>query len=154
MTFMQALLLSLLLIGPGAVAIAEEDPNYDLQDAMAFAGKQVPRDRDEYYFFEVETDGSEDLMARELESLLEKASAEQEFLAVVGPDPDLNRTVLSLAVELHGNGRLPGLVLIYLGPRSHRPEIESLIQALGATCRFLEYPARQLPGGSQSREDI
>jgi hypothetical protein len=132
---------------PAAVAAVEATPAvggpaaFDLDAAMALAGRQVPQERDSFYFFVMLEPVPEAVDVAELGAKMLAASAERDFLGVAGPDADRNRRTLLAALDARRADDLSGMILIYLGPSRDRDAIGRAAAAARVELRYVDYPA-------------
>lgn len=113
---------------------------YDRDAAILLAGKQVPDEIDSFYFFVLDTDTSVDQDGEELAATLQRAAIEQDYLGIVGPDPERNRATVLHALDASRGTDLSGVVVIYVGPGEQADELARRIGETGAELRFVEYP--------------
>jgi hypothetical protein len=112
---------------------------YDRNAAILLAGKQVPEDIDSFYFFVLDTETTIEQDGYEMGAVLQRAAMEEEYLGIVGPDPERNRATLIRALDVAG-GRLRGVVVIYVGPSTQADDVAQRIGAAGADLRYVVYP--------------
>lgn len=115
--------------------------DFDLDTAMRLAGTQVPVELDSFYFFAMIDETPEVVDVAELGRKLMQAAQEHDYLGVAGPDPERNRRTLLAALAAHQADDLKPLVLIYIGPDSHRADIGAAAQTAGFELRYVSYPA-------------
>jgi len=120
---------------------------YDRDAAILLAGKQVPDELDSYYFFVLDTDTSVEQDGEELAAVMQRAAAEQDYLGIVGPDPERNRATLLHALEATRGLDLSGVVVIYVGPGEQAEELARRFGETGAELRFVAYPQEAEPIG-------
>ncbi|HZP12138.1 MAG TPA: hypothetical protein VFB36_06930 [Nevskiaceae bacterium] len=119
---------------------------YDRDAAILLAGKQVPDEIDSFYFFVLDTETSVDEDGEELALVLQKAAIEQDYLGIVGPDPERNRATLLHALDASRGSDLSGVIVIYVGPDEQADELARRIGETGAELRFVTYPQQAVPG--------
>lgn len=117
--------------------------SFNLDTAMRLAGTQVPPDLESFYFFAMIDEVPEAVDVTELGNKLLQAAAEHDYLGVAGPDPERNRRTLLAALNAHQADDLKAMVLIYLGPDSHRGDIGTAAQKAGFEVRFVSYPVAE-----------
>ncbi len=115
--------------------------DFNLDTAMRLAGTQVPAELDSFYFFAMIDEVPEAVDVAELGGKLIQAAQEHDYLGVAGPDPERNRRTLLAALAAHQADDLKPLVLIYVGPDSHRSDIGAAARTAGFELRFVSYPA-------------
>ncbi|WP_293393152.1 hypothetical protein [Nevskia sp.] len=126
---------------PAEVAAGEPiNTTFNLDIAMRLAGTQVPEKTESFYFFPMVDEVPEAVDVHELGGKLMQAAQEHDYLGIAGPDPERNRRTLLAALAAHQADDLKTLVLIYLGPDSHRAEITAAAQKAGFEARFVTYP--------------
>jgi len=118
---------------------------YDRDAAILLAGKQVPAEIDSFYFFVLDTDTTIDQDGEEMALVLQHAAIEQDYLGVVGPDPERNRATVLHAIDASRGTDLSGVIVIYVGPVEQAEELARRIGETGAELRFVEYPQEPLP---------
>lgn len=125
-----------------AEAAAGEPVNatFNLDTAMRLAGTQVPPNLESFYFFAMIDEAPEAVDVNELGGKLMQAAQEHDYLGIAGPDPERNRRTLLAALAAHQADDLKALVLIYVGPDSHRAAVSAAAQAAGFEARFVTYP--------------
>jgi len=124
---------------------------FNLDIAMRLAGTQVPAEVESFYFFPMVDEVPEAAEVHELGVKLMQAAQEHDYLGVAGPDPDRNRRTLLAALAAHQADDLKTLVLIYLGPDSHRTDISAAAQKAGFEARFVTYPE---PGAASEKTPL
>ena len=117
---------------------------YDRDAAILLAGKQVPAEIDSFYFFVLDTKTSVAEDGAEMAAVLQRAATEQDYLGIVGPDPERNRATLIKALEAAGSS-LRGVVVIYVGPSHQADDVTERVKASGADLRFVVYPDENGP---------
>jgi hypothetical protein len=126
---------------PEVVAITDRPaPLYDLETAMVLAGKAVPANMEEYYFFALFEVPVPDDEVSLLADKLRAAANEHDFLGIAGPDAQRNRSSLLAALEINREKPLAGLTLIFVGPAELRDEVIRVVRASGAEIRYVTYP--------------
>jgi len=128
-----------------APSAALPDAAFDLDTAMRLAGSQVPPELDSFYFFAMLEPAPEAQDIAELGSKMQAAARERDYLGVAGPDSERNRRTLLAALDAHRDEDLSGMILIYVGPDSHRDTVSSAAQAAKVELRFVAYPVLQPP---------
>jgi len=118
---------------------------YDRDAAILLAGKQVPNEVDSFYFFVLDTQTSVDQDGEELALVLQKAAIEQDYLGIVGPDPERNRATVLHALDASRGSDLSGVIVIYVGPVEQAEELTRRVGETGAELRFVEYPQEAVP---------
>lgn len=78
-------------------------------------------------------------MARDLATRMAPAENNPVRLLVTGTDADKTLSVIRDAFGFHGKGALPGLEFLFLGERTHEPEVRPLVQAAGARMLFAPF---------------
>ena len=142
---------------PAVVAPAEAtagepiNSTFNLDIAMRLAGTQVPAETESFYFFPMVDEVPEAVDVHELGGKLMQAAREHDYLGIAGPDPERNRRTLLAALAAHQTDDLKTLVLIYLGPDSHRDEISAAARKAGFEARFVTYPE---PGDAPAKAPI
>ncbi|WP_295686943.1 hypothetical protein [uncultured Nevskia sp.] len=136
-----------------AEAAAGEPINttFNLDIAMRLAGTQVPAETESFYFFPMVDEVPEAVDVHELGVKLMQAAQEHDYLGIAGPDPERNRRTLLAALVAHQADDLKTLVLIYLGPDSHRADISAAGQKAGFETRFVTYPE---PGEASAKAPL
>lgn len=124
-----------------ASAVAADAGAFNLDTAMALAGREVPKERDSFYFFAMLDPAPEAADVAELGAKMRAASAERDFLGVAGPDADRNRRTLLAALDVRRADDLSGMILIYLGPSRDREAIGRAAAAARVELRYVDYPA-------------
>ncbi len=124
---------------------------FNLDMAMRLAGSQVPAETESFYFFPMVDEVPEPVDVHELGGKLIQAAKEHDYLGIAGPDPERNRRTLLAALAAHQADDLKTLVLIYLGPDSHRGDIEAAARKAGFEARFVTYPE---PGDAPAKAPI
>ncbi|MEK6805088.1 MAG: hypothetical protein AABY95_00375 [Pseudomonadota bacterium] len=121
--------------------ITGEVVGFDLNKAMEAAGAHVPEQIESFYFFVPEATRSHDEDVVELAALLAKAASERDYIGVAGPDTERNLTELLDALGKNRSNGLKGLILVYLGPETHRGTVETAVTTTGASVKFVLFPA-------------
>lgn len=126
---------------PAEAATGEPvNATFNLDTAMRLAGTQVPPDLESFYFFAMTDETPEAVEVTELGGKLMQAAQEHDYLGIAGPDPERNRRTLLAALAAHQADDLKTLVLIYVGPDSHRAAVGEAAQKAGFEARFVTYP--------------
>ncbi|MDP3293562.1 MAG: hypothetical protein Q8M37_02340 [Nevskia sp.] len=126
---------------PAEAATGEPvNATFNLDTAMRLAGTQVPPDLESFYFFAMTNEMPEAVEVTELGGKLMQAAQEHDYLGIAGPDPERNRRTLLAALAAHQADDLKMLVLIYVGPDSHRAAVGEAAQKAGFEARFVTYP--------------
>lgn len=115
-------------------------PSFDLNYAMALAGREVPEDTESFYFFAFVEEAPAEQEIAELAAKLQQASQEHDFLGIAGPDAERNRRNLLAALSASQGKDLAGVLIIYVGPPTQRDELTAAVQASGARFRYVVYP--------------
>ncbi len=139
-----ALAASLAGLALGIHALVQTPPAptaFDMNSAMEAAGQHVPERIESFYFFVPEVAKSHDDEVQELSGLLARAASEGDYIGIAGPDTERNLAELLAALKAHRAQGLKGLVLIYLGPESHRGNVETAVTESGASVKFVVYPS-------------
>jgi hypothetical protein len=118
---------------------------YDRDTAILLAGKQVPDEIDSYYFFVLDTESTVDEDGEELAVILQRAAIEQDYLGIVGPDPERNRATVLHALAMSRGSDLSGVTVIYVGPGEQAEELSRRVGETGAALRFVVYPQEAAP---------
>lgn len=113
---------------------------FNLDTAMRLAGTQVPPELDSFYFFAMLEPAPEAQDIAELGSKMQAAASERDYLGIAGPDPERNRRTLLAALDAHRGEDLSGMILIYVGPVSHRQAVTDAAGAAKVELRFVAYP--------------
>jgi hypothetical protein len=79
--------------------------------------------------------------------VLQKAAIEQDYLGIVGPDPQRNRATLLHALDASRGSDLSGVIVIYVGPVEQSEELSRRVGETGAELRFVDYPQETAPIG-------
>lgn len=128
------------VVAPAEAAGEPINTAFNLDIAMRLAGTQVPAETESFYFFPMVDEVPEAVDVHELGGKLMQAAQEHDYLGIAGPDPERNRRTLLAALAAHQSDDLKTLVLIYLGPDSHRGDIETAARKAGFEARFVTYP--------------
>ena len=128
---------------PTPLAVPAEEPvnaDFNLDTAMRLAGTQVPPELESFYFFAMLEPVPEAQDIAELGSKMQAAARERDYLGIAGPDPERNRRTLLAALDAHRGEDLSGMILIYVGPASHRESVSGAAAAARVVLRFVAYP--------------
>lgn len=136
---MSRLLLTCLLL-LSAPIVYSAGREFELPEAMAAAGEQVPSSIQTYSFFYIQTPDKLKKDTEELATRLGAAAAEKDYLGLAGPNAEWNRSVLREAMAANKGRDLRGLTLIYLGPSSDSGAVKALVGPSGAELRYVVYP--------------
>lgn len=128
---------------PAPLAAPTEEPvnaDFNLDTAMRLAGTQVPPELESFYFFAMLEPVPEAQDIAELGIKMQAAANERDYLGIAGPDPERNRRTLLGALDAHRGEDLSGMILIYVGPVSHRDSVSGAAAAAKVELRFVAYP--------------
>lgn len=132
-----------LLVATAAAALAQSPPPelFELQEALFEAGKHVPRDVQEYYFFEIEPAMETAAATDELEDLLRATHEEHGYIGIYGREAARNLAIVRGSLSRLDAGSIDHATIIYLGPGEQRAVLEALVRPTGARLIYDVYPA-------------
>lgn len=116
------------------------EPVFDRNTAFVLAGMAVPQEIEGFYFFVLDSEQPAEEVAVEMAGYMLKASDEQDYLGVIGPDPARNLSILQTAFDSVGSELLSGMKLVYVGPPEQRETVVAAMQPHGGKTKFVAYP--------------
>lgn len=130
---------------PVAAAVDTVDTGFSLDTAMRLAGAQVPPELESFYFFAMLEPAPEAQDIAELGLKMQAAASERDYLGIAGPDPERNRRTVLAAFDARRDDDLSGMILIYVGPISHREAVAAAARSAKVELRFVAYPEASPP---------
>lgn len=121
------------------------DASYDLNLAMEVAGVAVPFGVESFYFLVLDDTLAPAEDVAETRRLLQRASEEDDYLGITGPQAHRNVAVVRAALEAAGPDEFDGATLIFLGPSEQVENLRAPALRSGAQLRFMIYPPARQP---------
>lgn len=118
-------------------AAATDTGPFRMEVAIDLAGRAVPEGIESFYFFPIARDATD--IGPELQEMLARAAAEQDYVGITGVDPEYNLATVTAALAAPREGDLAGLVIVYVGPAEHEAPLRESVASTGAELRYVHY---------------